>query len=247
MQERMTETQKLTSIVVAPSKAFDAINRRPTWILPLGLLFVFTLLADFVVYRVVVTDANFERIALAKIDWDAHASVPRQSTGSMGQQIEAIKRQRKYWYLLPLAAIPLSVLPLSFFFYLVLLVARAGTTFRKVFAVMCWSFVIYRCVGGIFVIAALLIRGAEGFIPAVPEAWSPTSLAHVISPTAVSPNVYSTISKIDPFLIWWLAVAAIGFSRTSNSLSIARSTAIVAASEAVYLVLNASGVFAGAF
>jgi hypothetical protein len=139
------------------------------------------------------------------------------------------------------------VLPLSLFFYLVLLAAKAGTTFRKVFAVMCWSFVIYRCVGGIFVILALSIRGAAGFIPAVPEAWSPTSLAHLIPPTAVTPNVYSALSKLDPFLIWWLAVTAIGFSRTSTNLSIAKSMAIVTVSEAIYLALNASGVLAGTF
>lgn len=94
-RERMTEVQKLVSIVVAPSKAFDAINRRPTWILPLGLLFRFTLLADFVVYRVVVTDANFERIARAKIEWDARASAPRPVGATPEPQIEVIKLQRK--------------------------------------------------------------------------------------------------------------------------------------------------------
>jgi hypothetical protein len=66
-------------------------------------------------------------------------------------------------------------------------------------------------------------------------------MAQIVSRSAVSPNVYSAISKLDLFLVWWLAVLAIGFSRTSKNLSVARSAALVTATEAVYLVFNAAG------
>ena len=70
----MTEFGKLVAIVVAPNKAFDAINQMPTLVLPLALFFVLNLLTQFVLYKVIATDANFDRIARAKIEWDSRAA-----------------------------------------------------------------------------------------------------------------------------------------------------------------------------
>jgi hypothetical protein len=215
------------------------IDRRPSWILPFVLLLTFNFAVTFVVYRVLVTDANFDQVALAKIQWEGSAQ------GSIAQQIDSLRGQRERWYFLPLFAVVISTLALSVFFYLVLRLARAGPTFLKVFCVVCWSFVIYRVVGGTLTIIALLVRGRANFFPAAPEAWSPTSLAHLVSRTAVNHNIYSAISKLDVFLVWWLVVLAIGFSKTSRNLSVARSAAIVAICEVGYLALNALGALPG--
>jgi hypothetical protein len=104
---------------------------------------------------------------------------------------------------------------------------------------------IYRGIGGIITIAALLVGGTNGFFPGAPESWSPTSLAHVISRAAVSPNIYSAISKLDIVLVWWLAVLAIGFSKVSKNLALSKSVTLVAAAEVLYLAVNAAGWFAG--
>ena len=237
----MSELEKLTAIVASPNKAFDAIRQRPTWVLPLALFFALNLLTQFVLYRVIATDANFDQIARAKIEWDARAAGLHPTQSGMETQIAALRQQRNYWYAEPLIGVPLSLLPMAVFFYILLRLVQAGTTFRMVFSVLCWSFVIYRGIGGVFIIAALLIHGAANFFPAPPEAWSPTSMAQLVSRSAASPNVYSAISKLDLFLVWWLAVLAIGFSRTSRSLSLKRSTALVATTEIAYLVFNAAG------
>jgi hypothetical protein len=239
--ERANQLQILADLVVAPKRAFDAINRRPTWILPLLAVLFFNLLTQFVVYRVIANNANFDRIAREKIEWDNKAAGRQESSTVVEQKVTALRRARDFWYIVPLIGIPIVMLSLSVLFYLALLVARAGTTFTKVFAVICWSFVIYRGIGGAIVIVTLLVRGAANFFPAPAEAWSPTSLAQLVSRASVSPDVYSAVSKIDVFLIWWLAVMAIGFSRTSKHLSIARSFILVGVCEAIYLTLNAAG------
>jgi hypothetical protein len=128
----------------------------------------------------------------------------------------------------------------------VLRVARAETTFVKVFSVVCWAFVIYRCIGGTITLIALLVHGSANFFPAPPEAWSPTSLAQVVARNSVGPNVYSAISKLDVFLVWWLAMLAIGFAKVSNNLSLVRSAVLVAGSEVLYLFANAAGWLPGA-
>ncbi len=240
-----SQLQILADLMLAPTRAFDAINRRPTWVLPLLLVLLFNLLTQFVVYRVIADDANFDRIAREKIEWDNQAAGRQESSTLVEQKVNALRRARDFWYLVPLIGIPIVMISLSALFYLVLLAARAQTTFGKVFAVVCWAFVIYRCVGGAIVIVTLLIRGSANFFPAPPEAWSPTSLAKLVPRTSVSPDVYSAVSKIDVFLIWWLAVMAIGFSRTSKQLSITRSLVIVGGVEAIYLVLNAAGFLRG--
>src|SRR5881296_2203939 len=108
----MTELQRLAGIVVSPSRTFEDINQRPTQVFPIALLLLFNLLGDFVVYQVFITEANFEQMARTE-----------------EQQIGTLRREREYWYLLPLIAVPVSVLALSIFFYIVLRMARAGATF----------------------------------------------------------------------------------------------------------------------
>jgi hypothetical protein len=48
---------------------------------------------------------------------------------------------------------------------------------------------------------------------------------------SVGPNVYSAISKLDVFLLWWLAMLAIGFAKVSRSLSRTRSAVLIAGGE----------------
>ena len=196
---------------------------------------------SYVVYRILVTDANFRDVAEAKVQWDAAARGQTLAPEAEDRAVDALMQQRKRWYFIPPFAVLASTLGISVFFYLLLWAVRAQTTFPKVFSVVCWSFLIYRVLGGIVTIAALLIRGPTNFSPAPPEAWSPTSLAHFVSRMAVSPNVYSAISKLDIFLVWWLAVLVIGLSKIARNLSIRKSAVLVVASEAVYLVLNAFG------
>jgi|SRR6266849_7678946 len=237
----LTELQRLAGLVVSPSKTFEDINQRPTQVFPIALLLLFNLLGDFVVYQVLITDANFEQMARTKVQWDASLAGTQNSPTNVEQQINTLRREREYWYLLPLIAVTLSVLALSIFFYIVLLLAGAGVTFAKVLVVVCWASVIYRCIGGVFTITALLARGPANFFPGPAEAWSPTSLAQLISRPSVSPNIYSSLSKLDVFLVWWLAVLAIGFSKISSRLSIAKSAALVIACEVLYLLVNVSG------
>jgi hypothetical protein len=73
------------------------------------------------------------------------------------------------------------------------------------------------------------------------EAWSLTSLAQLVPPDAVPPNAYAAISKLDIFLVWWLAVLTQGFSGTSDNLTVAKSAFLVVGTEIGYLALNALG------
>jgi hypothetical protein len=238
----MTQLEILVNVLIAPRKAFQQIDRRPSWVLPLVLIFLFNLLTQFVVYRVIATDANFDQIARAKIEWDSSAGGQRPSSVvDPQQQVNALRRQRQQWYLIPFIAVPVVLLALALGFYVLLRLLRAGATFHKVFAVVCWSFVIYRCVGGAVVIASLLIRGPANFVPAPPEAWSPTSLAHLVSRNAVSHDEYDAISKIDIFLLWWLAAMAIGFSAISKRMPALKSAVMIGAVEIVYLAIDAAG------
>lgn len=237
----MTELQRLAGIVVSPAKTFEDINQRPAWVLPFALLLFFHLLGDFVVFRVLITDANFDQMARTKVQWDASMAGSQQQPAKLDQQIDTLRRERQYWYLFLLIAVPVSVLGVSLFFYIVLRLAGAGATLYKVFIVVCWASLIYRCIGGLFTTTALLIRGPANFFPGPSEAWSPTSLAQLISRSSVPPNVYSALSKLDIFMVWWLAILTIGFSKISKTLSLAKSVALVASSEILYLLIHASG------
>jgi Yip1-like protein len=236
----MTEAERLAGIVISPAKTFEDINRRPSWVIPFVLLLIFNSAITFVVYRVLVTPSNFESVATAKVQWDASESGKELTQADLQQQVDAVRRARERWYILPLYAVLVSTLGLSAFFYVFLRLARAKPAFIKVFSVVCWAFVIYRCIGGSFTLIALLVHGSANFIPAPDEAWSPTSLAQVVARNSVGPNVYSAISKLDVFLVWWLAILAIGFAKVSRGLSLTRSALLIAGSEVLYLIANAA-------
>jgi hypothetical protein len=238
--------QRLGAIVVSPREACADIDRRPTWVLPFVLILGCSLAISFVVYQVVVTGANFEAVARAKILWDARLAGAHETPQSLHEKVEALRQARERWYVFPFFGVVVSLLGLSVLFYVVLRLIRAGPAFRKVFAVVCWSFVIYRVLGSLVTIVALLVRGPANFIPAPPEAWSPTSLAMLVPRTAVSANAYSAISKVDLFFVWTLVVMTIGFSQTSKNLSLVRSALMVAVLEVAYLALNALGALLGA-
>jgi hypothetical protein len=70
----MTGGQRLIGIVLFPKRTFDDINQKPTWLLPFALLLLFNVAVNFVVYRVLITDANFDQIARTKVEWDARAA-----------------------------------------------------------------------------------------------------------------------------------------------------------------------------
>lgn len=235
----MTELQRLAGIVISPTRTFEDIQQRPTWILPVVLLLLFHLLGDFVLFRVVITDANFDQLARAKVQWDAGVAGRQNSPAEEAQQIDTLRRERVHWYFFTLIAVPLSLLVLSLFFYIVLRLTGTDVTFPKVLVVVCWTSVIYRCIGGAFTITTLLVRGPANFFPGPSEAWSPTSIAQLVPRSAVSPKVYSSLVKLDIFLVWWLAVLSIGFAKISKNLSLAKSGVLVAVCEVIYLLVNA--------
>src|ERR1700727_2581940 len=135
----MTDAERLAGIVISPTRTFEDINRRPSWVIPFALLLIFNTAITFVAYRVLVTPSNFERVATAKVQWDASAAGKQLTQADVQQQVDVIRRQRDRWYILPLYAVLLSTLALSAFFYVVLRLGRAKTTFNKVFSVVCWA------------------------------------------------------------------------------------------------------------
>jgi hypothetical protein len=128
----MTESQRLRAIVVSPGTLFADITYRPSWIVPLALLLLFNLATSFVVYRVLITSSNFERIARERIEWDAKAAGTTLHPGDIERQTEALRAGREHWYLLPFSAVPVSVLGLTAIFYAVLFLVRAGAPVLKV-------------------------------------------------------------------------------------------------------------------
>lgn len=238
--------QKLVNIITSPKKTFAEMQFNPSWLLPFALIVMFTYVLNFMVYRVIVTNSNFDQIARAKIMWDAVEARRSTTPREIDQGVDALRAQRDRWYFIPILGVAVSTLGIATLFYLILRLLRAGISFRKVFSVVCWSFVVYRVIGGALTSIALWVRGPRRFNPAPPEAWSPTSLAHLVARESVSPNVYSAISKLDAFLIWFLVLLVLGFSTTAKNLSLRRAAIVVVVCETLYLVMNALGALPGA-
>lgn len=63
----MTPMDELRGVISAPQKTFAELRQRPTWLLSFLLVVLLTYVVHFIVFRVIVTENNFDQVARAKV------------------------------------------------------------------------------------------------------------------------------------------------------------------------------------
>jgi hypothetical protein len=186
---------KLGNIFGSPTKTFEVLEKKPTWILPLGLL---------IVVSVILTQLAFPIIMNAQLEGLRNNPnlTPEQIELYETQFTENVNTQR----IITVAAQVLGT-PIVFFivvgiFYFIGNILLGGdATYKKVLAVFCWS-------------ACILILSSIVTTPLIiiKESLSVSlSPAMLLSGEALGTKLYTLLSKFDFFMIWFLAVFAVGF------------------------------------
>ncbi len=186
---------RLGNIFGSPQKTFEAVDKRPTWLIPLLILIILSIMS---------TQLMFDEIVNAQLE--KARNNPDLTSEQLTQQKEQFTENPMLWRALfsigSLFVFPVWFLALTGIFYFVGSVILGGdATFKKLLSVVCWS-------GCIFILSTIV---TVPLVMAKGNVNVSLSLALLLPAEAIDTRLYTLLSKFDFFTIWFLAVFATGF------------------------------------
>ncbi len=222
---------RIAGVLFSPTETFGDIARYPTWAFILIVTIILSSASIFLLqFRIPNLERRYEELIRQRIEEalekQGAAKPPKEA---LDQQVEVQKRIFRFLPLFPIAVIPLVVLVLAGVFFVGLLVLQADTTFKKTFSVVSWSYGVTTSVGALLSLLVLFLRDPAVIDPTNPEGWVATNLGAMLglSLEKTHPALFALSTSLDVFTIWFLILAAIGFSAISRTLSRTKSAILV--------------------
>jgi hypothetical protein len=186
---------KLGNIFASPRKTFESIDRKPTWVVPLIILILLTIISTQITFPIIM-DTQLENLR-------SNPNIPPERLEVIENQFaENVNTQRLITLASQIIVTPLLFLALAGIFYLVGTVILGGdTTYKKVLSVLSWSMCIF-ILSKIVTFPLIIAKGSMSVS---------LSLALLLPADSIGTRLYTFLSNFDFFVIWFLAVFATGF------------------------------------
>jgi hypothetical protein len=224
---RLGPLQRLVGVMFSPGETFEDVNRKPTWLAPLLIIFISTLaFSAFVEYRIRPDwDALFTRMVEKQKGKPIKDLDPKEQE-QIKSQIEIQKKFAKTDLTTP-PGVMISLAKIAIFcviyfiipagiFVLGLMFMQAKTTFKKILSVVLWAGVATSLISYLVTAVSIMIRDPETMREFDSRAGIiPSNLAALL-PEGASSVVSSIAGSIDIFTIWFLILVSIGFSYISG-------------------------------
>ncbi len=212
---------KLGNIFASPSKTFEALDKRPTWIIPILILILITVVLNQLSFPVII-EAQLERFR-------SNPDIPAAQLEAIEQQITGnLKQQRIFMLVGQLVVTPIIFLLLSGLFYLIGNILLGGDgTYKKILSVFCWSSMVL-ALSAIIKTPLVIIKESLNIS---------LSPAMLLPGDALGTKLYVLLSKFDFFTIWFLIIFAIGFGMIYK-FSKARAFATIGITWGVWIALS---------
>lgn len=209
---------RLVGALVTPRRTFEAVGRRPTWVLPLVAL--------------VLAAAVNNVVLAARTDF---AALTREAMERSGQDIDAQRvelvagLQRAVAPVTAVASVPIALLALALVFWVALKLVGGELSYRQSLAVVGHGLLPW-LPAMLLSLPSLLARPAFGladyedlgFFPAT----IPSSLA-AAAPAGASPGLEAVLASLDLFSLWSLALLGLGFSVAAGVSRLTAGAAVV--------------------
>jgi hypothetical protein len=197
--KEMSAVQKVIGIFTAPRQTFEAIDQKPTWLLPflIGIIF-------FIIFQMLTVDIQTsERFQLME---NQGRLTPEQMDAARSQ----MQGPLKYAGLVagPVVWLIMLVILTAIFYVTANLTIGGDSTFKKVFSIVCWSGLI----GSLSLIIMTFLILSKGTMQGVG-----LDLSVLLSTPALGEEkstLYRLLSKFDIFTIWQIVLWIIGLSVT---------------------------------
>jgi hypothetical protein len=231
-KKEMGVFEKIAGIFISPRETFEALDRKPTWLVPFIIIVVMTL-----GMTVLTRDIGMQDM-MAKFQ---AREMPQEQIDKIAAQSQGIGKYIGY------VMIPVATLAIWAIFAGVLLfcgntLLGGSAKFKKVFSMMSWS----SLVGALAIIVNTAIILSKGTTQGVT-----TSLAVLLPVPGLSDKpslLYRLISKFDLFTVWSLILWMIGLS-VIYKFTMKKSAGLVIALWAVWIVISIAfgSLFGGMF
>ncbi len=219
---------RLGNVFGNPQKTFEAVEQSPTWVIPLIVITLLTVISTQVTFPIIMK-TQLESLR-------SNPNIPPEQLEVIENRFaENVNTQRIITVVSQAIGTPIIFLALAGIFYLIGTVILGGdTTYKKVLSVLSWSMCIFML--STFVTIPLII--AKGSMNVS------LSLAILLPADAIGTKLHTFLSKFDFFTIWFLAVFATGFGIIYR-FTTAKAYMAVGILWAIWVALNValSGVF----
>ena len=185
---------KLANIFGDPKKTFEALSGKPTWIGPLLIFLAIAILLTQLSLPVIMEAQKEKILSNPDISEQQREAMEPFFVVNTGARLRTLGGQ--------VVITPIIFLVLAGIFYLVGSIFLGGdTTYKKVLAVVSWSWLIFT-LSTIVTMTLAMIKGDMNVS---------LSLALLLSADAIGTKLHTFLSKFDFFTIWFLVVFATGF------------------------------------
>ena len=186
---------RLMNIFGSPRKTFEAIDDRPTWVVPLIIIILLTIISTQITFPIIM-DTQLENLR-------SNPNIPPEQLEAIENQFAGnVNTQRIITVVSQIIGTPIVFLALAGIFYLVGTIALGGdTSYKKVLSVLSWSMCIF-ILSTIVTVPLIIAKGNMNVS---------LSLALLLTGDAIGTKLHTFLSKFDFFVVWFLAVFATGF------------------------------------
>jgi hypothetical protein len=186
--------KRILNLYFSPVETFKAVNEKPDWIVPISLSIVVILIMTTLAMPGIIIPDQMKRI---------------EEMERLPEEAKAIQLERLQGAL-PYITTPVSIIIFSFIllflqsgiFVLVFLILGNRTNFKKMLAVVSYSYLTG--------IPEIILKVVLMFVKKTARVY--TSLVLVFPNLDVKSPLFKVLSRLDIFMIWHLALIALGCS-----------------------------------
>ena len=209
---------RLSGIFLQPEATFQAINRRPNWLLPMLAVMVVSLLAN----TFVISTIGYETLMRENID-QRLGDMPREEREEIiASQVES-QMMKVFTYLAPGFGF-IAVLLVAGVLLLGVTLAGGQSTFRQVLSVTGHSFFAYSLVSSVLVCLVVYLNPEE--VVANLQTAVQSHLGFLVD-SKESPVLFTLASSIDLLSFYFMYLLAKGLAAAPKRLSFASALAVV--------------------
>jgi hypothetical protein len=198
----MSALSRLTGVIFEPTKTFEDIARRPTFLVPLALVIVFGI-AFMVAYT--------QRVGWEKTVRESIESNSQTQQLSADQKAQQIAIGAKFAPIVGYVGVIVGTPIMDLVVALVLLGIAAGMMsapikFKQVFAAVCWSSV-PSLISMALAVVVMFLKNPEDFDLKNPLVFNPGAFLEPNMPTKF---IHSLATSLDLFVFWVILLMATG-------------------------------------
>jgi hypothetical protein len=203
----MGEFSRIAGVFFEPAKTFEDVARHPSFLAPLLLVIV----ASLVYIALYSQHVGWERMIRHQAETSSRTAQQTPEQREQGIQI-GLKIAPMFGYGASVIGVPLAYLVCGAVLLVMVKIMSATVSFKQVFAVMCYS-----AIPGLIYIAlaivVMFLKNPDDFDLKNPLAFNPGAL---MDPATSSKFLYSLATSLDVFTAWKIILIAVGLKAAAG-------------------------------